>query len=165
MGKYSDRLPQLSGKMLLSDGGLETTQIFHDGYELPCFAAFDLLKNNAGYEHLKRYFHGYLNLARKHRTGFLLESCTWRISADWGKRLGYDTAQLAEFNRKAIELLIELRDAYETEDTPIVISGCIGPHGDGYNPTELMTPPAIICCRSRPSVRPVPISFPATPFR
>jgi S-methylmethionine-dependent homocysteine/selenocysteine methylase len=139
MGKYSNQLPQLSDQLLLSDGGLETTLIFHDGYELPYFAAFDLLKDEDGYNHLKRYFTNYLTLAREHGTGFLLESCTWRASADWGKHLGYSEAELVELNRKAITLLIELRDEFETAHTPIVISGCIGPRGDGYNPAERMS--------------------------
>ena len=33
-----------------------------------------------------------------------------------------------------------LREAYETPQTRMVISGNFGPRGDGYNPKELMTP-------------------------
>ena len=36
-------------------------------------------------------------------------------------------------------MLQEIRDAYELDTTPMVISGCIGPQGDGYNPATLMT--------------------------
>jgi homocysteine S-methyltransferase len=35
----------------------------------------------------------------------------------------------------------ELRDEYEA-DAPFVISGCIGPQGDGYDPDEYLTPAA-----------------------
>lgn len=35
-------LPQLSGGMFLCDGGLETTLMFHQGVDLPHFAAFVL---------------------------------------------------------------------------------------------------------------------------
>ena len=38
-GKYRGRLPQLDGGLFLTDGGLETTLIFHEGFELPMFAA------------------------------------------------------------------------------------------------------------------------------
>ncbi len=31
MHTYRNRLPQLSGDVFLTDGGLETTLIFHDG--------------------------------------------------------------------------------------------------------------------------------------
>ena len=33
----------------------------------------------------------------------------------------------------------EIRERYESPETPIVISGCIGPQDDGYNPQELLT--------------------------
>ena len=33
----------------------------------------------------------------------------------------------------------ELRDAYETPSTPMVISGCVGPRFDGYAPERIMS--------------------------
>ena len=39
MTKYGTRLPQCVGDIFLIDGGLETTLIFHDGLDLPDFAA------------------------------------------------------------------------------------------------------------------------------
>jgi homocysteine S-methyltransferase len=35
--------------------------------------------------------------------------------------------------------MAELRDRYETPNAPIVISGCVGPRGDGYDPGKIMT--------------------------
>ena len=64
MAKYRDRLPQLSGDLFLTDGGLETTVIFHDGIDLPHFAAFVLLENDKGRETLRRYFSTYASIAR-----------------------------------------------------------------------------------------------------
>ena len=43
MTTYRDNLPQLTGTPMLTDGGLETTLIFQQGLDLPCFAAFHLL--------------------------------------------------------------------------------------------------------------------------
>jgi homocysteine S-methyltransferase len=40
-------------------------------------------------------------------------------------------------NRQAIRLLEEIRR--EHRDLSIVISGCVGPRGDGYNPTHVMS--------------------------
>ncbi len=71
--------------------------------------------------------------------GFVLESATWRANPDWGTKLGYDRETLAEMNYKAIALLHDIRNEYETEQSRMVISGCLGPRGDGYNPTQLMT--------------------------
>jgi hypothetical protein len=56
LAKYRGRLPQLSGKPFLTDGGLETTLIFHNKLELPYFAAFDLLKDDSGCAVLREYF-------------------------------------------------------------------------------------------------------------
>jgi S-methylmethionine-dependent homocysteine/selenocysteine methylase len=140
MAKYRSRLPQLGGELFLSDGGIETSLIFLDGIELPYFAAFDLLKTKEGRESLRKYYRPYLELAKSRGTGFVLESPTWRASQDWGEKLGYDAAEIAKFNRRAIDLMAELRKSYETIDTPIVISGCIGPRGDGYDPGKIMSP-------------------------
>ena len=41
-------LPLAPERIYLTDGGLETTLIFHNNVDLPCFAAFDLLKDEAG---------------------------------------------------------------------------------------------------------------------
>jgi S-methylmethionine-dependent homocysteine/selenocysteine methylase len=46
---------------------------------------------------------------------------------------------LAQINRKAIAMLAELRREWQSEATPIVISGCIGPRGDGYQVGDTMT--------------------------
>ncbi|MDJ0795783.1 MAG: hypothetical protein QNJ51_02915 [Calothrix sp. MO_167.B12] len=47
------------------DGGLETTLVFRQGLDLPEFAAFDLLKNDTGYQALQKYFRTYANMARR----------------------------------------------------------------------------------------------------
>ena len=64
----------------ITDGGLETTLIHHAGLDLPHFAAFVLLRG------------------RRRRAG-----------ADWGARLGDTRDALAELNRRAVELVRELR--------------------------------------------------------
>ena len=40
MAKYRSNLPQLADGTFLSDGGMETTLIFHEGADLPHFASF-----------------------------------------------------------------------------------------------------------------------------
>ena len=139
MTRYRSQLPQLSGVLFITDGGIETTLIFLDGLDLPSFAAFVLLDSDQGFKALDRYFRRYADLARKYRTGFILESPTWRASSDWATKLGYSHEALAEFNRKAIELLIRIRNEYETPETKVVVSGCVGPLGDGYKASARMS--------------------------
>lgn len=125
-------LPQLEGGLFLTDGGLETTLIFHEGMELPHFAAFDLLREPEGTEALRAYFMTYARLAQKVGSGLILESATWRANPDWASLLGYTSSALVEANTRAIDLLVEIRDGIGDHPAPILISGCVGPRGDGY---------------------------------
>ena len=132
-------LPATPG-LVLTDGGLETTLMFHDGLDLPDFAAFPLLEHDGGREALERYYRAYLDIARRHGTGLVLETPTWRASADWGRRLGYSAAALRTLNIAAVAQLRALRTAHGQGQPAIVISGNLGPRGDGYSPTTVMTP-------------------------
>jgi homocysteine S-methyltransferase len=117
---------------------METTLIFHAGLELPDFASFALLDREDGVEALRDYYVPYIGIAREERVGILLDTPTWRANADWGARLGYSPEALADVNRRAVGLLEELR-AIAGEMPPIVISGCVGPRGDGYRADRLMS--------------------------
>lgn len=139
MTTRTQELPQLGGRLFLTDGGMETTLIFHEGLDLPHFAAFALLRTEEGRAMTRRYYERYLAIAHEAGAGFILESPTWRASADWGVRLGYTEAAIAAVNRQAIELMREI--AWEAVGVrPIVVSGNIGPRGDGYVASEVMTP-------------------------
>lgn len=130
--KYRNALPQLGDDFFMTEGGLETTLIFLEGQEFPDFAAFHLLRTTEGKHALIKYFNTYAELANKYNVGLILETASWRANADWGTKLGYDSLALANVNRALVHLLEDIRRRYETAHTPIVISGCIGPRGDGY---------------------------------
>jgi len=136
---YRHALPQLDGGLFLTDGGLETVLIFHQGLDLPAFAAFDLLKDDEGTATLRRYYEPYVALAQEHGAGFVLESPTWRASPRWAAEIGYSEQELDDLNRRAIGLMEQIRDEHGTAGAPLVISGCVGPQDDGYNPSEMLT--------------------------
>jgi len=138
MTRNRDPLSQLDDKLFLTDGGLETTLTFLDRIELRDFSAYEFMADNAGISRLRGYFTRYADIAKRHGVGFILESPTWRASAGWGARHGRSASDLANLNRRAIEMLRDLRDEHATADTPMLISGCIGPRGDGYNPVGAM---------------------------
>jgi homocysteine S-methyltransferase len=139
MSQFRKALPQLGGNFYLTDGGIETTLIFLEGLELPDFAAFDLLKSEEGRAALRKYFRTYAGLAQRFDTGLILESATWRASADWGSKLGYNAKEMADANRRAVGLLEEIRSEFKGGSGKVVISGCVGPRGDGYNPGRTMS--------------------------
>lgn len=139
MSLFRDGLPQLSNGVFLTDGGLETDLIFHQGVDLPYGAAYVLLEQEAGVARLARYFDDYLAIAREFGTGFILESATWRANPDWAERIGTPLEALPDLNRRGIGMLAAIRDRYARDVAPIVISGCIGSRFDAYRPEDVMS--------------------------
>jgi S-methylmethionine-dependent homocysteine/selenocysteine methylase len=136
---YRTALPQLDNKLFLTDGGLETTLVFHNGMELPCFASFDLVADAQNRALLEAYYNRYANVAVGAELGFVLESATWRASRDWGEQLGYSPQQLEHFIRENIDLLEGIRNTLASDQSPMVVSACVGPRGDGYQANVRMT--------------------------
>jgi homocysteine S-methyltransferase len=137
MATYRHDLPQLGGGLFVTDGGMETTFIFQDGLQLPHFASFVMLASEEGRDRLKAYYRRYLDIARKHRAGFILDTPTWRANPDWGTRLGYTSEALHAANVAGVDLLSGLRERYQQPEQPIVVSGMIGPRGDGYKAGDM----------------------------
>ena len=136
--RYRKRLPQLGGQLFLSDAGLETMLSFQQGFTLPSFAAFVLLREARGRQALHAYFDLFARMAHERGLGAVLETPTWRANRDWARTLGYNALELAEANRAAVGLLAEVRAGWDSPATPIVISGNIGPRGDGYRADRRM---------------------------
>jgi homocysteine S-methyltransferase len=137
--RHRNALPQLDGKLFLTDGGLETTLVFLDKVDLPHFAAIHMMKTPEGRDRLRSYFRRYAAIAREIGAGFVFESPTWRASRDWAEKLGVTARELQRLNTHSIALMAELREELESKHTPMVLSGQIGPRGDGYNPTNAMS--------------------------
>ncbi len=138
MPLYRTALPQLGEDLFITDGGLETVMIFHEGINLPYFAAIDMMRTQEGREKIHDYFRQYIDIAARHDCGLIVECPTWRASPDWGAKLGYDKTELEALNKAAVELMADLR-AGAVMKKPFVISASIGPRGDGYDPGEIMS--------------------------
>jgi len=136
---HTNTLPQFSGQTMLTDGGLETVLIFDKGFDLPEFASFPLLDSEHGRAALDSYYADFIDIAVSHHVGIVLETPTWRASTDWGVKLGYDTNGLDRVNRDAVEFVRAIADRRATDTTQIVVSGSLGPRGDGYVPGSQMT--------------------------
>ena len=136
---YRDSLPFDDGSLYLTDAGMETVLIFLQGQELPSFATFPLLESESGREALRTYYEPFLELARSRGTGFILGAGTWRASADWGAGLGYDSEAMAAVNRRAIAFVEDLRANAPAGQPPVVLEAPVGPRGDAYAPSSLMS--------------------------
>lgn len=123
----------------LTDGGLETDLIYNKNIDLPHFAAFPLLEDPRYLSILNAYYAEYMDLAKKYKTGYILESPTWRANKDWGYKLGFSKEDLTKINVLAIEQLKKLKSRYTRDIPNILISGQIGPREDGYQIKSLMS--------------------------
>jgi homocysteine S-methyltransferase len=139
MARYPDGLPQTRGQDCITDGGLETSLVFIDKVELPCFAAFPLVDSVAGRKHLADYFRPFLELAAQRGAGFVIDTPTWRANPDWGEKLGYDAEALSEANRRSVAFTRELADMVPAA-APVIVNGILGPRGDGYRAEAQMAP-------------------------
>ena len=135
MTGYRDALPL--DDVLLTDSGLETDLVFHGGFDLPHFAAYPLLDTRAGDAALRAYVDAHVQVAAQAGLGIVVETPTWRANAEWGERLGHDAAELARLNRAAVALVDDARR--DGVPVPVVVSGCIGPRGDGYAGSSAMS--------------------------
>ena len=84
MAKYRQTLPQLSDKLFLTDAGMETTLIFHDGMDLPLLRRVRSAEDRRRHRDTRRYYARYRELARDANLGFVLESPTWRANCGLG---------------------------------------------------------------------------------
>ena len=127
----TDVLPQLGDEVFLTDGGIETDLIYRRGIDIPEFASFVLHDDPEAEPVVRDYFRDYLRTSAETGHGLVLETLTWRASADWGHTLGYNAARLREANQRAVAFLLDLRD--QEAESPVVVSGCVGPRGDAYS--------------------------------
>lgn len=123
---------------MLTDSGLETWLLFHRNVDLPHFASFPLLDDDRGRELLTEYFQAHVDVARDAGAAIVLETPTWRANPDWGAQLGYDGDALDRVNRDAVAFVRTLA----ADDVEVIVSGNVGPRGDGYAPKELLEPDA-----------------------
>lgn len=122
----------LNDGIYLTESGLETTLIYSDGMDLPCFASFVLLREEAGRRRLEDFFRMHMQIAVEHRANIILDSVGWRASADWGSKLGIGQEELDSLNTQSIRMLQALREDLECPSTRMIVSGSVGPRGDAY---------------------------------
>ena len=118
--------------------GSRRLSIFHDGHDPPHFAAYDLLTQTE----VRTPSAATSSPTSASRSTAASGSCSRRRPGERApdcRSLGHSPEELAELNRRAVALLESLRDELETGLTPIVVSGCVGPRGDGYPVGEAMS--------------------------
>ncbi|MFN3161758.1 MAG: homocysteine S-methyltransferase family protein [Rubinisphaera brasiliensis] len=133
------KLPE-AGRFFVTDAGLETELVFLDEWDLPEFCAATLLETPEGRNRLRRYFSDFIELAKRHACGIVLETPTWRLNPDWAEKLGYSGTDRRRLNFAAVHLMQDMRLAASLPEDQFVVSGNLGPRFDGYKADRVMTP-------------------------
>lgn len=136
----------------LTDGGLETWLFFLEGFEAPEFAAIVLMDDDRARQAMRRYFDGFLSIAERAGTGFVLDTVTWRGCVEWGPKLGRTRQDMLRLSSDAARFAVSIRDAWRTRLPSILVNGVVGPAGDGYRPGALPSVEAAFAMHS-PQVR------------
>lgn len=126
------KMPVPGGKTFLTEGGIETYMQYKKGHEFRHFCLFDLMNNAAAMADLRVYHVQLIEAALKHKTGAVLDGIHYRTSRDWGALLGYSPEALADIVTRGIEFYKDLAREFETADSPMPVSGVVGPRGDAY---------------------------------
>ena len=130
---------QKDGLLYLTEGGTETEIMFKFGHELPEFAAFPLLDRPDAVEALEGMYQRYLEVCVRHGFAPLMAGLDYRLSPDWGEKLGYSRAGLAEMQARCIDFLREMVAPYRDGLPDVVITGGMGPRGDAYGLNATIT--------------------------
>ena len=137
MAKERRNLPQLGKGIFACYTGMDTDLLYNRGIDLPGFASYPLLSNPEHKNILREYYSNLIDLARELNVGVILDSVTWAANRERGAKLGFTTDDLKKFNINAIELIANVRN--EKGYLPTVLCGQVGPRGDGYILSNLMT--------------------------
>ena len=119
----------------LTDGGLETWLFFLEGFAAPEFAAIVLMDDDRARGAMARYFDGFLAIAARAGTGFVLDTVTWRGCLAWAAKLGLTEDALMRLSGEAVAFATQIRDRWQDRLPAIVVNGVVGPAGDGYRPS------------------------------
>jgi homocysteine S-methyltransferase len=128
-----------ASKPFLTDGGMETWLFFQQGFEAPEFAALVLIDDESARTALNSYFDGFLEMAERAATGFVLDTNTWRGCPVWAEKLGVSEDELLAMSGKAVTLAKDIRARWQDRVFPILINGVVGPADDGYKPGGHLT--------------------------
>jgi hypothetical protein len=131
--------PQRNNVVYLTEGGQETEIMYRHGHDLPEFAMYPLLENPAAVADLKTMYVRVLEIAAEFGFVAMISGLDYRASPDWGEKLGYSRAGLAEAQEASIVFLRDVAKPFRGQIDQILIGGSIGPRGDAYSLNRAIT--------------------------
>ena len=130
---------ELEKRLFLTSPGIETFLIFQQGFELPEFCAFVTHEDDEAWASLQQeLLEPTLAVAANNKMGLMLDVLTWRAHGDFLQKIGRHTSDIESVNARAVRQTHALIDRWrcsnsiDTDDFPVIVTGDIGPRGDGY---------------------------------
>lgn len=130
-------LPHETEQRFLIFAATGTDLIFNRGVELPGFASFPLVENSRAQPIIVEQMRDLTHVAAEVGLGCIIDTLTWMANRDRAAPLGYDVERLDALNRRAVELMCNLREEAIRDD--VLVALCIGPSRDAYAKLEPMT--------------------------
>lgn len=130
---------QHDGTLYLAEGGQETEAMYRHGHELPEFALFALLDDDAARRDIEAMYRSYLDVAAEHGFVALMGGLDYRASPDWAGKIGYSPGQLEDVQLRCIELLRDVARPYAGRVPGVLYAGIVGPQGDAYQLDRTIT--------------------------
>ena len=126
------KLPHQGTSLYLTAGSLETTMLYEAGLDFPEFASFTLLSNPKAIKPMTDFYRNSALIAMEYSAGIVFSTPTWRASRDWGAKLAYSPQEITSINHESVSFLQSIRSQPDLRDAKVLLSGCVGPRGDGY---------------------------------
>jgi S-methylmethionine-dependent homocysteine/selenocysteine methylase len=132
----TELVASLSQRTFLTFAGDETYLLYIQGFPLREFCAFEVFDDARAWRRMQdELLRPIADAAAARGMGLLAGSLVWRASADYVTRLG--APGVAAVNQRAVELtrtfIAEWRAGNPAaRDVPVILTGDIGPRGDGY---------------------------------
>ena len=130
--------PEPGRQTFVTEGGIETYMQYKMGHEFRRFCLFDLMDDPRAMADLRAYHVNLIQVALEHKVGAVLDGVHYRTSRDWGDLLGYSRNALHDIVVQGIEFYKDLASEFETADSPMPVSGVVGPRGDAYDIGRIM---------------------------
>ena len=111
--------------------------MYKHGHDLPEFAMYPLLDDDAAVADLTDMYTRYLEVAAAHGMVPLMGGLDYRASPDWAGKLGISPAGLKEYQQRSIEFLRGVAAPFDFPE--VLIVGTVGPRGDAYGEDRTIT--------------------------
>lgn len=116
-------LPHQTDQRFLVFAATGTDLIFNRGVELPGFASFPLIEDATAQPIIVDQMRDLTKVAADFELGCIIDTPTWMANRDRAAPLGYDSDRLTALNRKAVELMCDLRTEAARDD--VLVALCI----------------------------------------